>query len=307
MKGPVQSRTGPFLPEQEFLEFVGESIYNFHSVGLTREAKKVLARFHNEVLEVITKGVEKSVAISDKKNVALFHKVAKTRKGLEETNVTEILRKNVLRGQTLSNRVWRLTDTLKEQIELTLDLGFREGRSAAAISKDLRMYLQEPDRLYRRVKDVHGELKLSKAASSYKPGAGVYRSSYQNAMRLARTSINRAYHMADANRWQQLDFVVGVRVSRTASPTDCPLCDSLEGDYPKYFVFPGWHPDCLCHATPILANTDLGDEEKATNVVKTPEKFNKWVDENAERLKEAQERGTTPWFILDNERYFKVL
>ena len=54
-------------------------------------------------------------------------------------------------------------------------------------------------------------------AQAYHPGQGVYRSSYQNAMRMARTEINSAYREADSIRWQQLDFIVGYEVKTSKS------------------------------------------------------------------------------------------
>lgn len=42
-----------------------------------------------------------------------------------------------------------------------LDLGIRSGKSAATMTRDLRQYLRHPDKLFRRVRDEHGLLKLS--------------------------------------------------------------------------------------------------------------------------------------------------
>ena len=30
------------------------------------------------------------------------------------------------------------------------------------------------------------------------------------------------------------------------------ICDELAGDYPKSFLWTGWHPQCRCVITPIL-------------------------------------------------------
>ncbi|GGE14040.1 MULTISPECIES: hypothetical protein [Sphingobacterium] len=65
-------------------------------------------------------------------------------------------------------------------------MGIKEGRSAAQMARDHKQYLAEPDRLFRRIRNFDGKLVLSKAAMEYNPGQVVYRSSYKNAMRLAR-------------------------------------------------------------------------------------------------------------------------
>ncbi len=133
--------------------------------------------------------------------------------------------------------------------ELALEIGMGDGLSAADLSRQVRRYLNEPARLFRRVRDRDGNLRLSKAAAACHPGRGVYRSSYKNALRLTATENNMAYRTADHQRWQQLDFVVGIEIG--TSPTNHPqpdICDELAGVYPKQFKFTGWHPWCRCIA-----------------------------------------------------------
>lgn len=220
-------------------------------------------------------------------------------------------------GMNLSERVWKYTEQYKEQIEIGLDVGLGEGRSAQQLSRDLRQNLQDPDQLFRRVRDKRGNLQLSKAAKAFHPGTGVYRSSYKNAMRLTRSEINMAYREADHLRWQQLEFVVGFEVHRSnhEPKCKCKLCERLVGKYPKWFKFKGWHPQCLCYATAILMdeedfdNQELSDLKSALKgaeykklsaknaVTDFPEEFKKWVEENAQK---QAGWATTPYFIKDN-------
>ena len=109
----------------------------------------------------------------------------------------------------LSERVWNLTEQFKEELEMGLDLGLRDGISAVEMSRTLRAYLRNPDALFRRVRDEHGVLHLSERAKAYHPGRGVYRSAYKNARRLTSTEVNITYRTADHLRMQELDFVVG--------------------------------------------------------------------------------------------------
>lgn len=226
---------------------------------------------------------------------------------------------------------WKYTGQFRDEIELGLDVGIRQGRSADEMSRDLRGYLQQPDKLFRRVRDAYGVLRLSQAAKAYHPGRGVYRSSYKNARRLAATETNIAYHTADYLRWQQLDFVVGIRVELSNNHTlngrpFHDICDELSaprgsnntggrGCYPKDFKFTGWHPLCRCHALTILKTddeiaedtrrilagepTDTGSVDRVDDV---PQEFKEWVDSNAGRITGAANRGTLPYFIRDNHR-----
>ena len=220
-------------------------------------------------------------------------------------------------GMNLSERVWKYTEQYKEQIEVGLDAGLGEGRSAQQLSRDLRQNLKDPDRLFRRVRDKRGNLHLSKVAKAFHPGTGVYRSSYKNALRLARSEINMAYRESDHLRWQQLDFVVGFEVHRSNHEPmcKCSLCERLVGKYPKSFVFKGWHPQCLCYATAILMDEEGFDDQElsdlrsaikgtaykklsAKNEVRDfPDEFKAWVKENAP--KQARWKST-PYFIKDN-------
>lgn len=234
-------------------------------------------------------------------------------------------------GMDLSKRVWNYVGQYKDQIELGLDVGLGEGRSAAELSRDLRQNLKDPDRLFRRVRDKHGNLQLSKAAKAFNPGQGVYRSSYMNAMRLTRSEINMSYREADWLRWQQLDFVVGfeVRVSNRheewlrnvwnkKNPGKIEICDQLKGRYPKTFKFKGWHPQCMCYCVPILMDEETFDKQELSDlksalngteykkyeskdaVTEMPAGFNNWVDENMERQKKWR---SAPYFVRDNFKY----
>lgn len=217
-------------------------------------------------------------------------------------------------GMDLSQRVWRIVGEGKQEMELALDLGIGEGMDADALSREVRKYLQEPEKLFRRVRDKHGELVLSKAAKAYHPGQGVYRSSYKNAMRVTRTETNMAYRTADVTRWQQLPFVTGYEVktskSHEARMPKGDICDDLAGVYPKGFVFKGWHPHCLCYIEPKLC-TDKeleeltgrildGTEDEFTPagmVEDVPSQFTQWVSNNAERIENAK---SLPYFLRDN-------
>lgn len=218
-------------------------------------------------------------------------------------------------GLNLSDRVWRYTNQFKGEIEMGLDLGLREGKSAEEMGRDLRQYLQQPDKLFRRVRDEHGQLHLSKRAAAYHPGAGVYRSSRMNSLRLTRTEPNIAYRTADFTRWQQLDFVVGIEIRLSNNHPCHDICDLLAGKYPKDFKFTGWHPQCMCNAIPILKTFEemRADNERIMNgeqvvsestnsVHNVPGMYNSWIDDNRER---AKGWGNMPYFVKDNPQYVK--
>lgn len=207
-------------------------------------------------------------------------------------------------GLNLSDRVWNYTKQFKNEIELGLDLGIGEGKSAAQIARELKSYLKDPDALFRRVRDKHGNLHLSKNAENYHPGQGVYRSSYKNAERLARTETNMAYHEAIFEKYQQFDFVIGIEVRLSNNPNHCPFCAAMAGKYPKDFKFTGWHPNCRCTTIPILKPLEETEiEPKAVTELHKP--FEEWIEKNKNKIQTTPKQ---PYFIQNNRRYVdKVL
>jgi len=229
-------------------------------------------------------------------------------------------RKSEYGGLNLSQKVWKYTGQFKDEMELALSASLGRGDSAATVSRHVRQYLQEPDRLFRRVRDEEGNLKLSKRAAAYHPGRGEYRSSYRNAMRMTRTEVNAAYRAADCDRWSRIDFIVGVEVKRSNHPFACSVCEALAGKYPKDFKFVGWHPQCRCYIVPVLADLEarmayhraiLNGEDvegwKFDGEITEPHSgFKKWMSDNADRVEKAAEKGTLPYWMKDNPQYVKA-
>jgi len=188
------------------------------------------------------------------------------------------------------------------------------------MSRDVRRYLRNPDKLFRRVRDKHGNLRLSKAAKAYHPGRGVYRSSYRNALRLTATENNMAYRTADHLRWQQQPFVVGIEIKLSNNHT-CKgvigrfvdICDDLAGVYPKDFKFVGWHPHCRCYCVPkqaskeefmeyqqrLLNGEDVSNYHFKGEVKDLPRNFKDWYTDNTDRIARAK---TQPYFLRDNQK-----
>lgn len=220
-------------------------------------------------------------------------------------------RKSKDSGLNLSQRIWKYEGQFRQEMEMAIDCHIGQGTSANTMATQLKQYLNEPDKLFRRVRNERGELALSKNAKAYHPGRGQYRSSYRNAQRLARTETNIAYRTADHERWMQLDFVVGIEVKLSKNHPVHDICDAFAGKYPKEFKFTGWHPSCMCHAISILATdaeigalTDkiLAGEDisgfKSKNEVKqVPDEFLSWMKQNEDRIKKA---ASLPYFIKDN-------
>jgi hypothetical protein len=219
-------------------------------------------------------------------------------------------------GLNLSDRVWQQALQFRNELEQGLYVGISEGKPAKQMASEMKRYLNEPDKLFRRVRDANGKLQLSKAAKAYKPGQGVYRSSYKNALRLTRTETNMAYRASDHERWKKSAFVKNIEIKLSNAHPMRDVCDDLKGIYPKDFKFVGWHSNCLCMALPVLPDeeeyskyedailngTDEGYEFK-DRVTDIPSNAKKWLIENKERVAGWKNK---PYFIKDNSQYTAI-
>lgn len=298
----------------------GELFSFSYNNRMGREANAILRDLYANVYQQIKNGAtmewEYANLSADAMIRSIFGKVADdnhfARYFLRNQEAMDAFFERKTAGLNLSQRVWNCTGQLKDEMELALSVAMGKGESASTISRQVRQFLQEPDKLFRRVRDEQGNLKLSKAAKAYHPGQGVYRSSYKNAMRLTRTETNMAYRSADHERWQRMNFVIGIEIQTSGNHPDSDICDELAGVYPKDFKFVGWHPQCRCFATPILADEqDMMDwsekvmrgeaginDFKAQQITEMPENFTKWMEENADRIENAAHK---PYFLTDNE------
>ena len=217
-----------------------------------------------------------------------------------------------------------------------LENGIKQGISAESLGRQIRQYLNNPDMMYRRyhlkkamadgtkrdvvewrrrVIDEQGKVRFVKEDLAH-VGTGVYRSARQNALRLTIPETNMAYNYANCERWSGEPYVLGIRIRTSANHPEKDICDELAGDYPKDFMWRGWHPRCRCSMSSILIGRNseewkylrsLPEKEyrayKSPNLVpNVPEKFSKWCERNADKLNLARENGKLPYFVRDNQK-----
>lgn len=322
--------------EKLYFKFVDKLVKEINLKGLTiprdeifsfnknPRAKKIADKLFKEFSRDLESSIKDSMAtewgLSEDKNMALVKEISK-RFPFPETALQQYYARNTgalrafqqrkVGGLDLSDRVWNYSNQYREQIELALDYGIGKGDSAQKIARNVKAYLKEPDMLFRRVRNERNELVLSKRAKSYNPGQGTYRSSYKNAIRLARTEINMAYHKSDSEKYKQFDFILGieVRLSNTHDINGCDLCDRLKGLYPVWFIFIGWHPQCKCATVPIMKSIeDMFIDEKRKkegkpllkrNVIKeVPNPMKDWLKENSDKMRSKK----APWIYKENEK-----
>lgn len=247
-------------------------------------------------------------------------------------------------GLNLAQTVWNYCQQTKSEFEMamsnTIADGIKQGSSAEEISKSIRRYLNDPDMMYRRYhtikvqkngkkKDVvtwrrrriiDGKVRFVEEPLE-KVGMGVYRSARKNALRVARTEINAAYHKARNERWQNESFVIGQYIHVSPQHNIDDICNDLEGRYPKDYVWISWHPQCICTSDPItiqgeekkefykrlMAGEDMSNYVSPFAVLTMPEKYNQYIKDNSEAIVKAGMKGKLAWHLQDNTKYWAHL
>ena len=247
-------------------------------------------------------------------------------------------------GLNLAQLVWNYCQQTKSEFEMamnnTIADGIKKGTSAEEVGKSIRKYLNDPDMMYRRYhtikvlkngkkKDmvtwrrrriIDGKVRFIEEPLE-KVGMGVYRSARKNALRVARTEINSAYHKARNERWQNEPFVIGQYIHVSPQHNIDDICNDLEGRYPKDYVWISWHPQCICTSDPItiqgeekkefykrlMAGEDMSNYVSPFAVLTMPEKYNQYIKDNSEAIVKAGMRGKLAWHLQDNTKYWAHL
>lgn len=154
-------------------------------------------------------------------------------------------------GITLSERVWDITWDVEKQIRNRVQTAVLLGESADKLARDIKKFLIHPDSRFHRVRK-DGKLVLSRPAKRFHPGRGVYRSAFQNARRVARTEMARAYHEGIVRYANQKKWIKGY-ISRVGSDNPAPYDAEVNGKFfPKSDppMIP-YHPNCYSRDTEV--------------------------------------------------------
>jgi hypothetical protein len=290
--------------------------------NLERRVEARIKKMHKSILRLISGSVKDSWQLSNEKNNLFVDRRLKGRKKLpqkvrlifydpNEGALNSFLSRKE-KGLNLSDRVWNLLEPFKHEMEQAIGLEIAQGTPAPKMATKFKQYLNEPDKLFRRVRGEDGKLRLSKKAREYKPGQGVYRSSYKNALRLSATEVNTSYRLNDINRWQKLEFIKGYRIVLSNSHKTYDICDELNKSiYPKDMVWSGWHPFCKCHMEPVMISDEqyskledyllgVGEKPDISYVSEPPKVFTDYVQKNEERIRGWKQ---PPYWYRDNKKF----
>lgn len=247
-------------------------------------------------------------------------------------------------GLNLAQSVWNYCQQTKAEFEMAMSNviadGLGKGESAEEVGRRIRQYMNNPDMMYRRYhtvkvlkngqkKDIvtwrrkriiDGRVRFVEEQLEH-VGLGVYRSARKNALRVARTEINAAYHTARNERWANEPFVIGqhIHVSPQHDPEeDADICDELEGYYPKGFVWNGWHANCMCTSDPVMISgeerkqfykrlfngEDMSNYVSPNRIKDMPDQYKRYIEDNADKIVDAYKRDKLAWHLANNKSYW---
>lgn len=253
-------------------------------------------------------------------------------------------RLNAKNGLNLAQSVWNYCQQTKSEFEMAMSNviadGLEKGTSAEEVGRRIRQYLNNPDMMYRRYhtvkvlkngqkKDIvtwrrkriiNGRVRFVEEPLEH-VGQGVYRSARKNALRVARTEINAAYHKARNGRWANEPFVIGqhIHISPQHDPDeDADICDELEGYYPKDFDWDIWHPQCMCTSDPVMISgeerkqfykrmlngEDMSSYVSPNSIKDVPDQYKRYIEANSDKIVDAFKRGKLAWHLANNKSYW---
>lgn len=328
-----------------------DALFNFDNFPVLKARLNEIFNdyFQNSMLcykSGITSGV--SLAYSHD-NDALGQFSVLTDKALETARKTAAAtfianRLNAKNGLNLAQSVWNYCQQTKAEFEMAMSNviadGLEKGTSAEEVGRRIRQYLNNPDMMYRRYhtvkvlkngqkKDVvtwrrkriiNGRVRFVEEPLEH-VGQGVYRSARKNALRVARTEINAAYHKARNGRWANEPLVIGqhIHISPQHDPDeDADICDELEGYYPKDFDWDGWHSQCMCTSDPVMISgeerkqfykrmlngEDMSGYVSPNSIKDVPDQYKRYIEANGDKIVDAFKRGKLAWHLANNESYW---
>lgn len=328
-----------------------DALFNFDNFPVLKARLNEIFNdyFQNSMLcykSGITSGV--SLAYSHD-NDALGQFSVLTDKALETARKTAAAtfianRLNAKNGLNLAQSVWNHCQQTKSEFEMAMSNviadGLEKGTSAEEVGRRIRQYLNNPDMMYRRYhtvkvlkngqkKDVvtwrrkriiNGRVRFVEEPLEH-VGQGVYRSARKNALRVARTEINAAYHKARNGRWANEPLVIGqhIHISPQHDPDeDADICDELEGYYPKDFDWDSWHSQCMCTSDPVMISgeerkqfykrmlngEDMSGYVSPNSIKDVPDQYKRYIEANGDKIVDAFKRGKLAWHLANNKSYW---
>ena len=164
----------------------------------------------------------------------------------------------------LSERIWAYTKYFDKDIDYIIAEGIANKKSVYEVAKDLEIYVNP---------------NAKKEWDWCKVYPKTNKKIDYNAQRLARTSINHAYQMAQKRSCKKNPYIEGIQWLSSNSHRTCDLCNSRNGQIYTANNLPLDHPNGLCTTIPVINMSfdEIGEELRSWIDGKENEKLDKWL------------------------------
>lgn len=236
----IKATRGGNLPPARLVHLLNEVKQAMDNLRV--QLRRSIRKYQKESVESSIKGIIAS--LEGKVSVNIKVAVSDATWSKMNADAMDALMKINFGGITFSRRVWDNVWPIERQIRNRIQTAVMLGDSAYVVARDIRKYLGTS-------KTLRG-----KALLDYHPGSGVYKSGFSNAVRLARTELNRAFNEGIIRYGLQKDWVDGF-IWRVASGNPCEDCQDEDGvffpaDEAPYIPL---HPNCMCYLEIHIADS----------------------------------------------------
>ena len=284
---------------------------------LDKQLSNIQKDFQAGLKKIIEKSMWEAWEGANLQNDALFMKAYNI---VESDNSTlfkrdlsqwnELKNRQLFEGRTLSGRIWKLSNDYKREIKTALRIGFLNGDSAIEIAKKFHRYSLFANEKYLDIDKIPDEQIRREVARQATRRKGSLGTVFKDAKRLAGNETNITYREAEQRRWKNATHhVLGYEIKLSNAHKVIDICDFVNGRYPLWFKWNGWHPNCLCYRVPILIPYDdyinnvkrqrEGKKPIIKGVIKdVPNNFKIYMRGKYEQMSNWKSK---PYFMEDND------
>lgn len=302
------------MASKDYLKLVEES--QKKKIRLAKKQKKEISKIYNDIYLKVSKKISKANPNSlSKRYLEELREEIKSEFRASQKKINTVVKKNMLEASSLgSNTQLDFFMEINNQYNLGLELTFRgmfakipkkamneivfgkAYKDRAGLSERIWAYTKYFDKdidyiiaegiankksIYEVAKDL--EIYVNPNAKKEWDWCKVYPKTNKkidyNAQRLARTSINHAYQMAQKRSCKKNPYIEGIQWLSSNSHRTCDLCNSRNGQIYTVNNLPLDHPNGLCTTIPVINMSfdEIGEELRSWIDGKENEKLDKWL------------------------------
>lgn len=228
-----------------------------HLTALAGALEKASNMLNQEILDAVTKGIRLAVdeAVSGPEAVARellagvfdLTEVKWLFADINQRAVLSLLSRTRHDGLKLSDRVWRTSQSARQALQKIVEDGVARGLDSRKLARRVQQYLQ-PGVWTAMKAETRRNLRVPKDVS-------------YEAIRLARTEMNNAFHEGTVNAYRTIPSARGVYWRLSARHVLPDVCDDYashngNGFWPKGEEPARPHPQCFCVILPAMEDPD---------------------------------------------------